>query len=435
MKSMYCKIPWENVIIDDDGYVSFCCHSKKPIGQISQDGSFMEIWNSELAQDIRKSIVEGKVHENCSAPSCPFNQMRIPMSCFMCRGLEQPYMKDNFVVCDTCMKDKVYRVHRGDNILVYDDNLPFGLTCRIYSIMGRLKQLTGAITHYLGDYKKKYKHFGVNIPTPYLNYNIVDHMRFGRIDYFSYQNISEKDHELYGLQGSVKTVYDYICKNNIKRVFHYGSKLMKSVEKQINKRGVKCSFYDGRSFFGWGLSSKVDYLSLRYIDVSDEFKYFVSSLKKPIALYHIRNSTYKEMVNPPPANYVPIFSKIMDKYDGSLVRLGGVTPYYVSHKEFSKLDSSRFIEGRNFSYDEQLYLMQKSILVADTTSVIQSLAAELGVQNFHYYKVFYNCANIIPDRYYAVWSSNWGVHDLKETEIGFDKCVEGGVHGRFTSNV
>jgi radical SAM protein with 4Fe4S-binding SPASM domain len=67
MKRMFCAKPWENVLIEVNGDVYFCCFSKRPEGRIGnlKIQSFEEIWNSSEAQKIRREIMKGKIPLGC----------------------------------------------------------------------------------------------------------------------------------------------------------------------------------------------------------------------------------------------------------------------------------------------------------------------------------------------------------------------------------
>jgi len=67
MKKMFCPKPWENVLVEINGDVYFCCYSNRPkgrIGRLQTDG-LMEIWEGKAATGIRKKIMEGKIPQSC----------------------------------------------------------------------------------------------------------------------------------------------------------------------------------------------------------------------------------------------------------------------------------------------------------------------------------------------------------------------------------
>ncbi len=67
MKKMFCPKPWENVLVEINGDVYFCCFSNRPggrIGRLLTDGP-MEIWTGAAATGIRKEIMEGNIPQSC----------------------------------------------------------------------------------------------------------------------------------------------------------------------------------------------------------------------------------------------------------------------------------------------------------------------------------------------------------------------------------
>ena len=67
MKKMFCPKPWENVLIEINGDVYFCCYSQRPKGMIGrlQTDHFSDIWANKKAQKIRKMIMAGKIPLAC----------------------------------------------------------------------------------------------------------------------------------------------------------------------------------------------------------------------------------------------------------------------------------------------------------------------------------------------------------------------------------
>lgn len=68
--SLYCKYPWLENFITVSGDVKFCCFMGKSLGNL-KDNSFMEIYNSALAVDVRDAIKHGMIHPACNSVSCP----------------------------------------------------------------------------------------------------------------------------------------------------------------------------------------------------------------------------------------------------------------------------------------------------------------------------------------------------------------------------
>jgi hypothetical protein len=75
---LFCSKPfsWFEVTDRNDGETFLCCPAwlERPIGNLSQS-SVQEVWNSPVAADIRRSILDG-TFEYCSRTRCPFLQTK-----------------------------------------------------------------------------------------------------------------------------------------------------------------------------------------------------------------------------------------------------------------------------------------------------------------------------------------------------------------------
>lgn len=72
MDECYCDLPWTEIFVVSDGRVFFCCHNKFPLGTVVPGSvSFMDVWNGEIAQEVREYIKKGKMHPMCDSLSCP----------------------------------------------------------------------------------------------------------------------------------------------------------------------------------------------------------------------------------------------------------------------------------------------------------------------------------------------------------------------------
>lgn len=89
----YCEFPFNRLRITCEGNVSFCCFMRPDplypeknayIGNVLEQ-TFDEIWFGEIAENIRKEVIEGNLHEKCKCPGCPY----LP--------LKKPYPIHNFV--------------------------------------------------------------------------------------------------------------------------------------------------------------------------------------------------------------------------------------------------------------------------------------------------------------------------------------------------
>ncbi|MDP3143744.1 MAG: radical SAM protein [Candidatus Omnitrophota bacterium] len=69
-----CKRPWESVLVYLDGDVRFCCHTHQIIGNLNNN-SFIEIWNGQQAQIIRKNFLQNQWPKQCLP--CPLHRLQI----------------------------------------------------------------------------------------------------------------------------------------------------------------------------------------------------------------------------------------------------------------------------------------------------------------------------------------------------------------------
>ena len=71
LKQRFCHKPFEFFEVTSNGNAFCCCPGwlPKPIGNL-QTNDFMEVWNSDTAQDIRASILDGSF-KYCRAQECP----------------------------------------------------------------------------------------------------------------------------------------------------------------------------------------------------------------------------------------------------------------------------------------------------------------------------------------------------------------------------
>lgn len=71
LKERFCRRPFEHFVSNVDGAVYLCCPSWLPMQIGSTDrGNWPEIWNSEPAVEIRRSVVDGDF-KYCSRLNCP----------------------------------------------------------------------------------------------------------------------------------------------------------------------------------------------------------------------------------------------------------------------------------------------------------------------------------------------------------------------------
>lgn len=76
----FCEYPFQRLKFTPEGDVTMCCwHQRKCLGNILRN-SLEEIWNGELANEIRQSTSQGVMHKTCRVESCPyFHQKELPL--------------------------------------------------------------------------------------------------------------------------------------------------------------------------------------------------------------------------------------------------------------------------------------------------------------------------------------------------------------------
>ena len=72
-RQTFCSLPHTKLIFNSWGEVSMCCHQLTQIGKITEDTNILDIWNSDLAKQIRATTESGQLHPICKSwNSCPF---------------------------------------------------------------------------------------------------------------------------------------------------------------------------------------------------------------------------------------------------------------------------------------------------------------------------------------------------------------------------
>jgi MoaA/NifB/PqqE/SkfB family radical SAM enzyme len=68
----FCNIPFDDAFINPDGDVFLCCAAMLPVavGNIFKEQRWDDVWNSEAAQVVRESILDG-TYKYCNKRSCP----------------------------------------------------------------------------------------------------------------------------------------------------------------------------------------------------------------------------------------------------------------------------------------------------------------------------------------------------------------------------
>jgi len=73
-KKVYCQLPWTRMKIQCDGNVTMCCHqsSSGSLGNLLEVNDWKDLWFSQKAKEIRKSVSRSQLHEACNTKECPF---------------------------------------------------------------------------------------------------------------------------------------------------------------------------------------------------------------------------------------------------------------------------------------------------------------------------------------------------------------------------
>lgn len=69
-------LPWHWLLITQDGYVRPCSHGSLPVGNLAE-ASLTKIWNGQKMQELRASILEGKIHPVCHSRECPYQRPQV----------------------------------------------------------------------------------------------------------------------------------------------------------------------------------------------------------------------------------------------------------------------------------------------------------------------------------------------------------------------
>lgn len=70
---VFCPLPFTKLILNSWGEVSMCCHQLTQLGRLDEKTNILDLWNSDLAKDIRKATSQGSLHPICTSwNSCPF---------------------------------------------------------------------------------------------------------------------------------------------------------------------------------------------------------------------------------------------------------------------------------------------------------------------------------------------------------------------------
>lgn len=79
----FCSYPFTRARITCEGQISMCCfHRTGNIGNLI-DKTFDEIWFGEVAESIRQETYEGRLHDLCKCPGCPFLSSELKPQAFV----------------------------------------------------------------------------------------------------------------------------------------------------------------------------------------------------------------------------------------------------------------------------------------------------------------------------------------------------------------
>jgi hypothetical protein len=69
----FCNLPFTKVILNGWGDVSMCCYQMHQLGSVLGGKTVKEIWDSPLAQEIRRETLLGRLHPVCTSwNTCPY---------------------------------------------------------------------------------------------------------------------------------------------------------------------------------------------------------------------------------------------------------------------------------------------------------------------------------------------------------------------------
>lgn len=69
----FCSLPYTKLILNSWGTVSMCCHQVTQLGKLDENTDVLDIWNSDLAKEIRETTDRGELHPVCTSwNSCPY---------------------------------------------------------------------------------------------------------------------------------------------------------------------------------------------------------------------------------------------------------------------------------------------------------------------------------------------------------------------------
>ena len=69
----YCELPFTRIRIDDMGGLNFCCYQGNRVLGNLKINTFDELWNCDLANEIRREVMGNHLHKMCISKECAYN--------------------------------------------------------------------------------------------------------------------------------------------------------------------------------------------------------------------------------------------------------------------------------------------------------------------------------------------------------------------------
>lgn len=90
-----CPYPWHWMIVTHEGEVLPCGHGSKPVGNV-RDTTPEEVWNGPVMQQLRASLLVGRVHAVCRSTDCPYQQRHLAFTPVEARPVIDPALAETF---------------------------------------------------------------------------------------------------------------------------------------------------------------------------------------------------------------------------------------------------------------------------------------------------------------------------------------------------
>jgi molybdenum cofactor biosynthesis enzyme MoaA len=139
----YCTFPFENVEINFDKKLYFCCSvwQNKPFGDF-ENHSVKDVWNSDEAQEIRASIIDGSF-KYCKKNLCPYLHSKTLKTFNELTEDQQKYFTENKTILDTPPKQMMLNYDKSCNLTCE--------SCRVEKISYNVDSKEFSVLKYLTD--------------------------------------------------------------------------------------------------------------------------------------------------------------------------------------------------------------------------------------------------------------------------------------------